>query len=80
MSRKTGAHRRGKSAGTPESHRCGRNAARKRAAWRFYDGERLFAAFFELHFRMTARAAALDAKHLRSVRLPARASHSFRAL
>ncbi len=72
MNHKTSAHRIARSGGTFEEHRCGRRTARKRSAWRFYDAERSFAALFEQHFRMTARAAALDAKH----QMPARASHA----
>ena len=77
MKNKTNAHQHGRSPRTFEEHRCNRGSSsvRKGKAWRFFDAERRQLALFEPHFRVTARAAALDGKHMRSVRQPVRASH-----
>ncbi len=72
-------HQRGRNARVFEEHACGRGSAsvRRRRNWRFYDGENSWRFLFDphAHFRVAARALALDAKHMRSVRRPVSASH-----
>ncbi len=64
------SHRRRRNAGTPGEHRAGRARAGKRSAWRCFDPERGWVALLGDHFRMTARAAALDGKHVQKSREP----------
>lgn len=78
---KPDGHRRGRSACVFEEHACSRPRGRKKSkggkgrAWRFYDLEKSWGLPSEPHIRATARAAALDAKHMRSVRQTAHISH-----
>ncbi len=75
MRTKADAHRHGRSTGRFEEHRRSRASVHKRSLWRIYDAERGWTEWTGAHFRMTARAAALDAKHMRSAEEPARAGH-----
>ncbi len=77
MRDKTSEHRRGGQVRVFEEHRCDRGSAsvRKGGAWRFHNPEQCLAWILEEHLRHTARAASLDAKHMRSVRRPLRESH-----
>ncbi len=79
MKNKTNVHQRGRNSRTFEEHVCDRGSAsvKRGRAWRFYDIERSWSCLFDphAHFRAAARASALDAKHMRSVRRPVSASH-----
>ena len=79
MSSKTNAHRRGRNARSLEEHTHDRGSSslRRRRSWRFYDLRHsfTFAGIVESHFRPADRAAALDGKHMRSVRHAALESH-----
>jgi hypothetical protein len=77
MTKKINTHQRGRNSRAFEEHSCGRGSAsvKKGRAWRFTDPERCLAWLLEEHLRHTARAAALDAKHMRSLRQPLRHSH-----
>lgn len=73
------AHQRGRNSRIFEEHSCNRGSSsvKRGRAWRFYAIERSWSALFDprAHFRAAHRAAALDAKHMRSVRRPVSASH-----
>lgn len=77
MRDKSNGHRHGRGSRSFEEHRCQRGSAsvKKGRPWLFYDAERCEAGYFESHFRVTARTASLDGKHMRSVREPVRAMH-----
>lgn len=70
-------HRLGRGSRSFENHQCQRGSAsvKKGRPWLFYDTERREAGYYESHFRVTARTASLDGKHMRSVREPVRATH-----
>jgi hypothetical protein len=70
-------HQRGRNSRIFEEHTCGRGSSsvRKGKAWRFFNVERDWGLPFEPHYRVTSRATALDAKHMRSVRRPLVATH-----
>lgn len=77
MRDKSTEHRRGGNARVFEEHRRNRGSAsvQKGRPWRFHNPEQCLAWLLEQHLRHTARAASLDAKHMRSVRRPLRESH-----
>lgn len=79
MKNKTNLHQRGRNARTFENHTCNRGSSsvQRGRGWRFYDIEKSWCFLFDphAHFRAAEHAAALDAKHMRSVRRPVSASH-----